>query len=229
MNWIDQHISGVILCTGFFILYGLESMIPLVPKRSHHLISNLSLATILILLNFLFATSTLLVGNWVHENSYGLFNQVNVDTWLQIFISIIFLDLWAGYFVHYLFHKFSWLWKFHSLHHSDDLVDVTTTFRQHPVESLIRIFFNLNGMLILGISVWILLLYLTLSTIIAQIEHANIRIPIKVDRWLQYIIVTPNMHKVHHSKFQHETDPRKSNRQSNYSFNEAGSVAKLSF
>lgn len=141
----------------------------------------------------------------------GLFHLVEVSTVWRVFISVLFLDFWAGYLAHYIFHKNSWLWKLHSVHHSDELVDVTTTFRQHPIESLIRISFNFSGMVILGIPAWILLIYLTLSTINAQIEHANIRLPATLDRFLQYIIVTPNMHKVHHSKYQHETDSNYSN------------------
>jgi sterol desaturase/sphingolipid hydroxylase (fatty acid hydroxylase superfamily) len=189
----------------------LESFIPLVRRKSQHLFSNLLLAAILVLINFLFASITLLVGKWIHAHNCGVFNSIHINMWLEMVISLLFLDLWAGYIVHYLLHKFSGLWKFHSIHHSDDLVDVTTTFRQHPVETIIRIFFQLVGMLILGIPVWMLLFYLTISTTIAQVEHANISIPSKLDRWLQYIIVTPNMHKVHHSKYQHETDSNYSN------------------
>ncbi|HEX5167572.1 MAG TPA: sterol desaturase family protein [Cyclobacteriaceae bacterium] len=211
LNWIPENKSGIILFLGFFVLYGLEIIIPLVPKKSRHYLSNFSLAFILVIVNFLFASMTWFVARWVNQNGYGLFNHISVDPKLLVLISIIFLDLWAGYFVHCMFHKFSWLWKFHSIHHSDDLVDVTTTFRQHPVETLIRIFFHLTGLLILGIPAWMLLTYLTVSTVIAQFEHANIRLPANLDRWLQYVIVTPHMHKVHHSRYRQETDSNYSN------------------
>jgi sterol desaturase/sphingolipid hydroxylase (fatty acid hydroxylase superfamily) len=103
------------------------------------------------------------------------------------------------------------LWRFHVIHHSDDLVDVTTTFRQHPVESAVRVLFSLSGVIVLGVPAWTYLIYLTLSTLHAQFEHANIRLSTRVDSLLQYFIVTPNMHKVHHSKYQHETDSNYSN------------------
>jgi sterol desaturase/sphingolipid hydroxylase (fatty acid hydroxylase superfamily) len=211
VNGWDQNIVGLILFAGFFLLYGLEFFIPLVPRKSKHLFSNIAFALILLFVNLLFTSLTLLVGDWVAQNHYGLFNFMHVDQWLMLIISIPLLDLYLGYFIHFLFHRFSWLWSFHSIHHSDDLVDVTTTFRQHPIESVIRICFHLTSIFILGIPVWVLLVYLTMSTIIAQVEHANIRIPNKLDRWLQYVVVTPYMHKVHHSRFQHETDSNYSN------------------
>jgi sterol desaturase/sphingolipid hydroxylase (fatty acid hydroxylase superfamily) len=211
VNWWDQNISGAILFAGFFFLYGLEFFIPLVPRKSRHFFSNIAFAAILFLVNLLFTSLTLLVGNWVAHHQYGLFNILDLERWVTITLSILLLDLYLGYFVHFLFHRYSLLWRFHSIHHSDDMVDVTTTFRQHPIESIIRICFHLSSIFLLGIPVWLLLAYLTLSTIIAQIEHANIRMPRRLDKWLQYIIVTPYMHKVHHSRYQLETDSNYSN------------------
>lgn len=207
----SQSTSGVILFVAFFILYGLEFLIPLVRKRSNHIISNLSFTLVLTIINLLFTSITFFTAGWADRHHAGIFNMIVVNAWWAIFISIIFLDFWAGYFVHYIFHQYEWLWRLHSVHHTDELVDVTTTFRQHPIESIIRILFQLSGMVILGIPVWILLIYLTLSTINSQIEHANIRIPSKLDKFLQYLFVTPNMHKIHHSRDQHETDSNYSN------------------
>ncbi|HYG03508.1 MAG TPA: sterol desaturase family protein [Chryseosolibacter sp.] len=212
MTWLsDPGISGPILFIGYFLLYGLEYFFPLVIKKSRHFWTNASLAVVLILINFVFTSLTLGLSEWVEVNNFGFFNNITIGIGWQLLLSIIFLDFWAGYLVHFIFHQYAFLWHFHSIHHSDNHVDVTTTFRQHPVESLIRIGFNLSGMMFLGIPSWMLLIYLTLSTIHAQIEHANIRLPDKLDRLLQYIIVTPNMHKIHHSRYQHETDTNYSN------------------
>jgi sterol desaturase/sphingolipid hydroxylase (fatty acid hydroxylase superfamily) len=212
MKWIvDQTVSGSVLFTSFFVLYGLEFIIPLVRKRSKHTVANISFGLVLGLINLLFTSLTFLLADWSQNARIGLFHQINIPTPVTLFVSIIVLDFWAGYLIHYLFHKYEVLWKFHKVHHTDDLVDVTTTFRQHPMEGVIRILFHLSGMVILGISVWILLVYLTLSSINAQLEHANINLPKKLDRILQFIIVTPNMHKVHHSKHQPDTDSNYSN------------------
>jgi sterol desaturase/sphingolipid hydroxylase (fatty acid hydroxylase superfamily) len=175
------------------------------------MLSNILLAAVLLVVNLLFASLTFVIGEWTEQNQLGLFNFTTVPVAVQLIASIVFLDFWAGYIAHVVFHKFEWLWTLHSVHHSDDLVDVTTTFRQHPIESIIRISFNLSAIVILGIPIWMLLVYLTLSTINAQFEHANIHLPYKLDKLLQYIIVTPNMHKVHHSKYQMETDSNYSN------------------
>jgi sterol desaturase/sphingolipid hydroxylase (fatty acid hydroxylase superfamily) len=210
MSW-SENTSGIILFCGFFLLYGLEFLFPLVPRKSRHLISNLSFAFMLTVINLLFTSITLFIADWIETENIGLFNWINASRWVMVCVSIVLFDLWAGYVVHCIFHKYAWLWHFHSIHHTDDLVDVTTTFRQHPVESVIRISFHISGMVLLGVPAWVLLAYLTLSTIVAQIEHANILIPARIDKWLQYIIVTPNMHKVHHSKYQHETDSNYSN------------------
>lgn len=203
--------SGAILFAAFFLLYGLEFFIPLVSRRSRHLWSNLLLLAVLTVINLLFTSLTFSIGGWIESENIGLLNAIEANTAVAIVLSILFLDLWSGYLIHVLFHQYEWLWGMHSIHHSDDLVDVTTAFRQHPLESLIRIVFQFTGMILFGIPVWILLIYLTLSTLHAQFEHANIRLPSGLDRWLQLVIVTPNMHKVHHSKYQHETDTNYSN------------------
>jgi sterol desaturase/sphingolipid hydroxylase (fatty acid hydroxylase superfamily) len=210
MKAIEEN-SIWILFVAFFILYGLEFVFPLVPKRSKHFISNVSAAAVLTLINLSFTSLTFFVHHITTKYNLGIFHWFAVPTPLMVICSIIFLDLWAGYFVHYLFHRYGWLWKLHSVHHSDDLVDVTTAFRQHPVESVIRVSFHLSGMVIIGAPLWVLLIYLTISTLYAQFEHANIQLPVKIDKLLQYIIVTPNMHKVHHSKYQRETDSNYSN------------------
>jgi sterol desaturase/sphingolipid hydroxylase (fatty acid hydroxylase superfamily) len=212
IDWLnEQGMSGPILFAGYFFLYGLEYFFPLVKSKSTHFWTNAGLAVVLVGINILFTSITIAVSDAVQANDFGFFNQINAGTAVMIAVSIVFLDFWAGYFAHLIFHKNAWLWRLHTIHHSDDHVDVTTAFRQHPIESIIRIMFNLSGMALLGIPSWMLLIYLTLSTIHAQIEHANIRLPASIDRILQLVIVTPNMHKIHHSKFQPETDSNYSN------------------
>jgi sterol desaturase/sphingolipid hydroxylase (fatty acid hydroxylase superfamily) len=211
MNWTNQHQTAIVLFAGFFILYSLEFVIPLVPRKNRHLKANISLAVILMVLNVLFTSFTIFTGSWVQKHHIGILNHITLNKTFSVILGFLFLDFWSGYLVHYMFHRSAWLWGLHSVHHSDDMVDVTTTFRQHPIETVIRILFNLAAVVIMGIPMWVLLVYLTISTIHAQLEHANVRLPAKLDRVLQFIIVTPNMHKIHHSKYQHETDSNYSN------------------
>jgi sterol desaturase/sphingolipid hydroxylase (fatty acid hydroxylase superfamily) len=97
------------------------------------------------------------------------------------------------------------------VHHSERTVDVTTAFRQHPGETVWRILWQLAAIVIFGLPLWTVVIYLTLSALNAQFEHANIKLNGRVDSLLRLLIVTPNMHKTHHSRLQFETDTNYSN------------------
>jgi sterol desaturase/sphingolipid hydroxylase (fatty acid hydroxylase superfamily) len=103
-------------------------------------------------------------------------------------------------------HRVPALWRVHRVHHSDRFVDVTTTLRQHPLETLLRFLFIMVTALPLGLPVAAVAAYRLLSVINALFEHANLRLWQPLDGLLSLVVVTPNMHKVHHSRFQPETD-----------------------
>jgi len=108
-------------------------------------------------------------------------------------------------------HK-SWLgWQFHRVHHSESAVDVTTAFRQHPGETIWRILWQLAAIVVFGLPLWVVMLYLVLSTLNAQLEHANIKVDSTLDRIIRLIFVPPHMHKAHRSRDQNETDSNYSN------------------
>ena len=86
----------------------------------------------------------------------------------------------------------------HLVHHSDHKVDTTTANRHHPLESIVRFSFTLSGVLLLGTSIGIIMLYQALSVISSQFNHANIKLPKKIDLWISYFLVSPDMHKTHH-------------------------------
>jgi sterol desaturase/sphingolipid hydroxylase (fatty acid hydroxylase superfamily) len=197
MIGFNSFSASILIC--YFILYGMEYFMPLVSIKRSHFWTNIGFTLCLLALNLSLATVTIKLSDWIEANNIGLFNNLASPIWVQIVVCILFLDLWAGYFVHWIHHKIVWLWHAHSIHHSDDFVDVTTSFRKHPVESIVGILLNFSGMVILGISDWMLLIYLSLSTINSLFEHANIKLPTRVDHILQWFIVTPNMHKIHHS------------------------------
>jgi len=110
----------------------------------------------------------------------------------------LILDLIGAYLVHFIEHKVPWMWKFHIVHHSDKNVDVTTGLRHHPGETVFRILFTILGVYISGASIGMVMLYQSISVLFAHITHANISLPKNLDRVISYILVTPNMHKVHH-------------------------------
>jgi sterol desaturase/sphingolipid hydroxylase (fatty acid hydroxylase superfamily) len=119
---------------------------------------------------------------------------------------MIVLDFGYGYLAHRMLHESTLLWRVHRVHHSDAFVDVTTSFRNHPLESLWRYLFVLVPVGLLGIPPEAVVLHRLLSTINAVFEHANIRIWSPLDRALAWVWVTPDMHKLHHSREQRETD-----------------------
>jgi sterol desaturase/sphingolipid hydroxylase (fatty acid hydroxylase superfamily) len=108
-------------------------------------------------------------------------------------------------------HK-SWIgWQFHRVHHSNSEVNVTTALRQHPGETMWRTLCYAFAVGAFGIPLWVFLAYLMISTLNAQLEHTNIRVNVSIDRVLRLLIVTPNMHKIHHSRDQIETDSNYAN------------------
>jgi sterol desaturase/sphingolipid hydroxylase (fatty acid hydroxylase superfamily) len=108
--------------------------------------------------------------------------------------------------VHITEHKVKWLWQFHVVHHADNNVDVTTGLRHHPIESVLRGCFFFMGILLSGAPMYAVMIFQTILIIATAFTHANIRLPKYLDTALSYILVSPNMHKVHHHWKQPYTD-----------------------
>jgi len=195
------------------LLWSLESFVPLYRyghSRWRHVLPNVSLTVILVLTNLVFSFSSAYLTAFTVRHGIGLFAIVSMGTWSEVVVGIVVLDLFA-YFAHVLLHK-TWLgWQFHRVHHSESAVDVTTAFRQHPGETIWRILWRVIAIVIIGLPLWIVIVYLILSNANAQLEHANIKINSKLDRVLRLLFVTPHMHKVHHSRIQAQTDSNYSN------------------
>ena len=200
----------IVLCG---VLWALESVIPLYRFRNsrvRHAVPNVVLTLILVITNLSLSFSSSCLAGFSVRNGIGLFPFLGLSSWAQIIFGVLALDLFA-YFAHVLLHK-SWLgWQFHRVHHSENAVDVTTAFRQHPGETVWRILWQLAAIIIFGIPLWVVIVYLILSGLNAELEHANIRLNFRVDRLLRLLVVTPNMHKVHHSRDQRQTDSNYSN------------------
>ncbi len=145
------------------------------------------------------------------ERSWGLFNNIHAPVWIDIVVSILFLDL-AIYLQHVMFHAVPGLWRLHRMHHADLDFDATTGLRFHPVEILISMGIKLAAVAALGPPAVAVLLFEVILNATALFNHANIELPRPVDRVLRLFVVTPDMHRVHHS-----LDPRETN--SNYGFN----------
>jgi sterol desaturase/sphingolipid hydroxylase (fatty acid hydroxylase superfamily) len=135
----------------------------------------------------------------------GLADSTSVERAVKIALAIVLLDF-TGYAAHVLMHKVGALWRLHVVHHSDVMVDVTTGLRQHPFEAVIRFAFTAVPVMALGIPPESAALYRLLSGANAFLEHANMTLPRWLEPTVRAVFVTPAMHKVHHSRFQPETD-----------------------
>ena len=141
---------------------------------------------------------------------WGLFNALDWPLWLEVVLAILILDLaiWAQ---HLVTHKVPILWRFHRVHHADRDFDVTTALRFHPVEILASMMLKIGLVYLLGPAALAVLLFEIILNGTAMFNHSNLRLPLWLDRVVRLVLVTPDMHRVHHSIHRHEHD-------SNYGF-----------
>ncbi len=129
---------------------------------------------------------------------FGLFYIIGIPLWMQLVISLVLLDFFGQYLVHVCLHRYKWMWKLHLVHHSDTTVDASTGTRHHPGDILVRELLIFSVIVCVGIPAAFYVLYRIITPFFAYFTHANIRLPINLDRALSWIIVTPHMHKFHH-------------------------------
>ena len=184
--------------TFFWLLEGLMPMRSLRYKKWRHAWPNFFFTATSVLVNFFLAFLLLQTADWTQANSFGLLQIIALPFWVSVVLCVLLLDFIGAYLAHLVEHKVKPLWMVHLVHHSDHHVDTTTANRHHPLESLVRFFFTLLAVFILGAPIGVVMLYQSLSVVLSQFNHANINLPTKLDQWLSYVLVTPHMHKVHH-------------------------------
>ena len=193
---------SLLLVGGISFFWLLEGIIPLAQfnyKKWRHALPNFFFTLTTILINFSMAFLLLNISDWTVINNFGLLHLIpNLPLLGEVILGILVLDFIGAYLPHYTEHRIKPLWMIHLVHHSDPNVDTTTANRHHPLESVVRFFFTLLGVFILGASIGIIMLYQAISVIATQFSHANISLPKKIDRWISYFLVSPDMHKVHH-------------------------------
>lgn len=138
--------------------------------------------------------------------SPGLMAALALPGWVQFVVGIVALDFVYGYAAHRTMHGMPRLWRFHRVHHSDLFVDATTSYRTHPVELVWRHLWLFGTVWILGVPAAAVAAFRVVSAANAILEHANVRVPQALDAALSWVWVTPQMHKIHHSRDQLETD-----------------------
>ena len=193
---------SILLVGGITFFWLLEGAVPLFKfdyKKWRHAIPNFFFTLTTIIINFGLAFLLLSSADWVRDNKFGIINWLpEMPLWLYGILGVLFLDFFGAYLAHYVEHKVKPLWMIHLVHHSDHKVDTTTGNRHHPLESIIRFLFTLIGVFIVGTPIAIVMLYQSFSVVATQFTHANIRLPKKLDLALSYVLVSPDMHKIHH-------------------------------
>ena len=164
-----------------------------------------------ILVRLLFPIGAVALALLAEARGWGLFNALSLPVWAAIPLGIILLDL-AIYLQHVLFHAVPALWRLHRMHHADLEFDVTTGVRFHPIEILLSMGIKLGVVAALGMPAVSVLIFEVLLNATSMFSHGNVRLPQRLDRVLRWIVVTPDMHRVHHS-----IKPRETN--SNFGFN----------
>lgn len=145
------------------------------------------------------------------QQGWGILNIITLPSWMETILAIMVLDF-VIYLQHVLFHSLPILWRLHRMHHTDLDIDVTTGNRFHPVEIVISIWIKMAAVTLIGPPAAAVLVFEVLLNATSQFNHGNIRIPVSLDRWLRLAMVTPDMHRVHHSVIPRETN-------SNFGFN----------
>jgi sterol desaturase/sphingolipid hydroxylase (fatty acid hydroxylase superfamily) len=203
---LTQSVGGVLVLT---ILWLLEAWLPFLggrPSRLRHDLQNLAIGGLnLIVLALGFSWVTAAVAGWALEARFGLLHVVTAPSWAEAMAAVLLLDAWM-YFWHRANHAVPLLWRFHQTHHRDTELDVTTALRFHVGEITISAVLRLLVIPLLGLELWQVILYETVLLPVIAFHHSNIALPGAWDRWLRALIVSPNMHRVHHSDWQPETD-----------------------
>lgn len=208
LNWLA--VSKPLLATILLIvLWAAESVAPMYLERKHRLshgLTNLGLGLLNTLAVVLpFASVMLLTTQWAQRQGFGLGHWLDPPAWLGWLIVLVLFDAWM-YTWHRLNHRIPLLWRFHAVHHSDREMDATSALRFHTGEIALSFLARLLVMPLLGMTMPQLLVYETILLPVILFHHSNVRLPARADAAMRWLIVTPWMHWVHHSRQRLETD-----------------------
>jgi sterol desaturase/sphingolipid hydroxylase (fatty acid hydroxylase superfamily) len=210
-EWLSTHADWAgfaALLFALLLLGGLEALAPAFkhsPERGGRWPANFGL----MLLNWSLASmvplSALGAAELARGQGVGFLNRFSVPDWAAALVTVLAYSL-TTYLVHLVSHKSAALWRVHRVHHLDTHLDISTAGRHHPLEIVVLLAISVPVALTMGLQPVILTTYLLLEALISAISHANVRLPEKADRLLRLLVVTPNMHSIHHSAHYRETD-----------------------
>lgn len=209
--WITQNADDlqVGLFFGLFIVFALvEVLAPCRPRPGGQRLrwfTNLTLTALNIVVLSSLPVTFFAVAVWAQARGLGVVNAVEMPVTAAIFATLL-VRAFLSFFTHYILHKVPWLWRVHRVHHLDTEMDVSTTVRFHPLEFVVNLVVAVPLLTATGAVPWALLVYEVLDAAVTVFSHANIRLPKWLERSLHFVIVTPDLHRIHHSSYQPETD-----------------------
>lgn len=211
-NYLSSHgdlIQLILFISLFFISWNIENIYGVLfgyKKWKHALVNAPFIFTNIpgqLILGVLFVA----VMKWTSQHHFGIIYYLHIGKHpVLVFIVIFFLLDLGEYVYHILMHRFKMLWRFHLVHHSDSIVDISTTLREHPGENIIRLSFTLVWIFFTGALFWTVFLRKAIQVFTTMFAHINYRLPDKIDNIIGLIFITPNLHQTHHHNKQPYTD-----------------------
>jgi len=209
INWLLNSSEDFQFILFFGLLFTLiigEQIIHFRPAvRKKRWLTNFLLTIISIFTMMIIPFSFVSAAAYDAEKHFGLFNIVQLNAVVVALVTLL-LRGFISFFTHFLLHKIPFLWRIHRVHHLDTEMDVSTNVRFHPFEFAVSTAIGIPIIVLFGFPVWVLMLYELFDVVVTLVSHANISFPRRAEKIVRYIIVTPDLHRVHHSSFQPETD-----------------------
>jgi sterol desaturase/sphingolipid hydroxylase (fatty acid hydroxylase superfamily) len=201
--------TPIIVIGTFVLLFAVEKLFPLRESKAGllmRLVVNVCISGLAFLTAALVVRpSALSALKWASAQPFGLMHWLHLPRWAEFIAGFLLLDL-SFYYWHILNHKIPWLWRFHNVHHIDPDLDVSTGFRFHFGEVLLSALFRVLQVSLIGMSLMTFAIYELVFQVETLFHHSNLRMPIRAERLLNKIIVTPRMHGIHHSQVRGETN-----------------------
>jgi len=208
-NAPDSH-RVLLMLVSIFIFWNIENImgLGLQYKKWKHAFFNTSFLLITLPIQAIFSFLSVWAYHQVSLHThFGLFHFIPFiqNAWVECIITFVVFDFFE-YIYHIIMHKSKSLWLFHVVHHSDTVVDVSTTFREHPIEAVLRMFVLVVNIILCGASMWALLFRQFIQVFFTAFTHAQYRLPKRVNKMMSLLFITPNLHHVHHHAMQPYTD-----------------------
>lgn len=210
-EWFSEHgerLAFLAYCACFAFFAWFESAAPGFrepQRRQERWPVNLGIGILNIGLAMITPVTAVVAAQWAKDRGIGLLNIAEAGFWISA-LATVFGRTLVGYALHVANHKIGFLWRFHRVHHSDTHLDVSTSVRNHPGEFVLLVSVTGSAAILFGFNPWALAAVELFENFVNSFAHANIRLPDAIDRPLRFLFVTPNMHCLHHSSYQPETD-----------------------